>query len=395
MISQWVKATCAAVTALLSLAGATAAYAVTDPSGDAAASEEAQTIVKNDAAGWMWYGMDPYENPGLPDGAAHAGGPGTYAMYTFQGSGVDVYGMRSMTVVADKRTHRTGKVKVSIDDQVQGTIDVSSTDTDFHYKIFSIKGLSGGNHVLQVSPVGGWAVIDSLAVTAGSDGGGGAAESAAANLVGKGHLVGYWPCDEGAGETLADKSGHGHNGTFQAGAAWSKEGKMGKGAVSFPQPGGVEIPEPVIDTSKSFTVMAWVKLNSLTSLNGGFQTFVSMDGADQSGFFLQTRDDTHRFGFTMHPYHADATTPLVVGQWYHIAGVYDAPTKTLAIFVNGNLEGTTKIPAPTRANGTTVIGRAKFLGNYTDFVAGSIDEVRMYDAALLPPDISAIYSAGG
>ncbi|MCW3059600.1 MAG: abfA [Capsulimonas sp.] len=360
----------------------------------AEAGDAAMAVVKNDAAGWMWYGMEPYENPALPDGAAHTGGPGSYAMYTFQGSGVDVYGVSALSIVVDKRAHRVGKVKVTIDDQDQGTIDLGAKETDYHSKIFSVKGLAGGNHVIQISPVGGWSVIDSLEVIASGGDATGSTMPSSADLIGKKHLVGYWPCADSDGVTLADKSGHGHTGTFQAGAVVSKDDKAGKNVVSFPKAGGVEIPDPVVNTSKSFTVAAWIKLSSLTSLNAGFQTFVSMDGADQSGFFLQTRDDTHRFALTMHPYHADSTTSPVVGQWYHIAGVYDAPTKTLAIFVNGALEGTTQIPAPTRANGATVIGRAKFMGNYTDFVAGSIGDVRMYDAALLPIDIASLYSAG-
>ncbi|MEO7717398.1 MAG: LamG domain-containing protein [Capsulimonas sp.] len=390
MIKMCLKAKCMAFGCLLSVIGANVAHAVTDPNEDGAAA----TVVKNDAAGWMWYSMDPYENPALPDGAAHAGGPGSYAMYTFQGSGVDVYGMRALTIVVDKRSHRVGKVKVTIDDQDQGTVDLGVKEADYHSKIFSIKGLAGGNHVIQISPVGGWAVVDSLTVIAGGGAAAGSALPSSADLIEKKHLVGYWSCGDSDGVTLADKSGHGHTGTFQAGAVVSRDDRAGKNVVSFPKAGGVEIPEPVVDTSKSFTVAAWIKLNSLTSLNAGFQTFVSMDGADQSGFFLQTRDDTRRFALTMHPFHADATTSPVVGQWYHIAGVYDAPTKTLAIFVNGALEGTTQIPGPTRANGATVIGRAKFNGNYTDFVAGSIGDVRMYDVALLPVDIASLYSAG-
>jgi hypothetical protein len=61
---------------------------------------------------------------------------------------------------------------------------------------------------------------------------------------------------------------------------------------------------PVIDTTQSFTVSAWVNLNS----TGGYQTFVSQDGSQVSGFYLQLRGDSHRFAFTHLAY--DSTSAL-------------------------------------------------------------------------------------
>ncbi len=46
---------------------------------------------------------------------------------------------------------------------------------------------------------------------------------------------------------------------------------------------------PVIDTSGSFTVSAWVNLAN----TNGYQTFVSGDGSQVSGFYLQLRGDVN------------------------------------------------------------------------------------------------------
>jgi hypothetical protein len=51
-------------------------------------------------------------------------------------------------------------------------------------------------------------------------------------------------------------------------------------------------------------VSAWVNLNS----TGGYQTFVSQDGSQVSGFYLQLRGDSHRFAFTHLAY--DSTSAL-------------------------------------------------------------------------------------
>ncbi|BDI28342.1 hypothetical protein CCAX7_003930 [Capsulimonas corticalis] len=356
-----------------------------------------ETVVKNDAAGWMWYGMDPYENAALPDGAAHAGGPGTYAMYTFQGSGVDVYGMCAMTVVADRRSHRVGKVTVSIDDKDQATIDLSAATTDAHFKIFSITGLPAGNHVIQITPVGGWAVIDSLAIKGGgtppagsekNSGGPDGAAGAASDL--NRHLVGYWPCDDDSSLVVSDQSGHGHSGKLQAGAAWSGDRKMGMSSITFLHPGGVEIPGAVVDNTKSFTVACWVKLANLNS----FQSFVSLDGPEQSAFCLQMRQDTRHFAFSMDPEHAESVTSAAIGRWFHLAGVYSAANKTITLFVNGAQESVSHVPPQQRADGPTVFGRAKAAGGFSEFATGVIDEVQLYDTALAPVDIRTIYSMG-
>ncbi|BDI28345.1 hypothetical protein CCAX7_003960 [Capsulimonas corticalis] len=382
----WVAMRMTVVAALL-MATLSAAHAIDDPNADGAAAPG--TVVKNDAAGWMWYGMIPYENAALPDGAAHAGGPGTYAMYTFQGSGVDVYGMRAMTVVADKRTHRVGKVKISIDDQEQATIDVGDTNIDYHAKIFSVKGLAAGNHVIQITPVGGWAVVDSLEITGDSAAGGAKGMSIGGEALKK-RLVGYWPCDEGAGAAVKDLSGHGHNGYLMAGAAWTSDAKGGASALSFPKPGGVEIDEPIVDTSASYTVAAWVKLTDLTK----YQTFVSVDGGEKSGFFLQYTTDSNRFSLSLDPGRTYSIAAAQTGVWYYLVGVYDSKARASTLYVNGEFQTTSPVPAAYRAYGHTVIGRAKYRGNYTDFVTGSIDEVRLYDTNLSADDVMDLYLAG-
>ena len=92
-------------------------------------------------------------------------------------------------------------------------------------------------------------------------------------------LVGYWKFDEGAGTTAADSSGHGHPLTLQGGASWTT-GVIGPHALALTPQQDAAAATPVIDTSQSFTVSAWVNLASTT----GYQTFVSEDGTQVSGF---------------------------------------------------------------------------------------------------------------
>jgi alpha-L-arabinofuranosidase len=206
--------------------------------------------------------------------------------------------------------------------------------------------------------------------------------------------VGYWPLDEGAAQTAADASGKNNAGMLRGDAAWDP-GFVGAHALRLSgTPGSaVEIPTPVVDTSKSYTAMAWVKLRKI----GGFQTIISIDGNQISGFFLQLRDDTSGFAFTTLP--DDAASPdgrianaqeaAKPGVWYHVAAVYDAVAHTGTLYVDGVAQETVPMPSAWRAIGNTAIGRGRFDGNPVDWTSGDIDDVRLYQAALTPADVRA------
>ena len=85
-------------------------------------------------------------------------------------------------------------------------------------------------------------------------------------------LAGYWKFDEGTGTTAADSSGGGHPLTLQGGATWTT-GVVGPHALSVTPQQDAASTVPVVDTSNSFTVSAWVNLSN----TNGFQTFVAKE----------------------------------------------------------------------------------------------------------------------
>lgn len=329
-------------------------------------------------AGWTWSGMTPYGVSAGADDAPHVGGPGSYGVYTFHGNGIQVYGMKCADVTVDGKSHKVGRVKISIDGKEQSTINLAATSANPNAKIIGISTLTDGNHVLQVDPVDGWVVINSAKVV-----------NIPLSPVAADHLVAYFDFDALSGTTLLDRTKNGHVGYFQAGAAWSRGAKAGKGALSFPAPGGVEVEETLVDTTASFTVSAWVKLSNIL----GYQTFVSIDGPSNSAFYLQLRDDTHQFSMTMPDVASSGMTPEP-DVWYHLVGAYDATSGVGAIFVDGQLMGTKKMTPQPRAQGHTAIGRGKYDGKFVDFASGEIDEVRFFNVALLPDQVQALYESG-
>jgi alpha-L-arabinofuranosidase len=208
-------------------------------------------------------------------------------------------------------------------------------------------------------------------------------------------LSGHWTFDEGSGTVAAD-SGGGHDLTLQGGAGFGP-GVVGPSSLSL-QGGGqfASSSGPVIDTTRSFTVAAWVKLAN----TNGYQTVVSQDGSQVSGFYLQLRGDSHRFAFTRIAYDSPAglgtiaTSPIIPqpGEWYHLAGVYDAVKQTISLYVNGNLQQTQSFVPNWSASGPLAVGRGKFAGNPVDFVSGQIDDVRTYSGV---PGASQIAQLAG
>ena len=231
-------------------------------------------------------------------------------------------------------------------------------------------------------------VIAALAATGG----------AGAALAGDGPApLSRWLFDEGTGQTAADSAGT-HPATLIGNAGWTP-GIQGTSALALDGAGDFADAGPTfIDTAQSFTASSWVRLDRVS----GYQTLVSVDGSQVSGFYLQFRDDTRRFAFVKLPGDASVGAPAfpsatfdpVVGQWYQLTGVYDQAAGTLSLYVNGQLQATTAAPARWSAGGNLVIGRGRFAGNPVDYVDGTIDDVRVYTTALTPEQVAQLATNG-
>lgn len=154
----------------------------------------------------------------------------------------------------------------------------------------------------------------------------------------------------------------------------------------------------VLDTAGTFTIAAWIRLDSLT----GWRTAVNQDGANVSGFWLQYSQSLgNKFSFTMHDsdstssnaLRAVSSTVAVVGQWYHLTAVRDKAAGTMKLYVNGALEATTAYTGGWAANGTFNVGRGKF-GTPNDWFAGAVDQVQAFSGALTDADVAQVFLDG-
>ncbi|MBM2623801.1 LamG domain-containing protein [Actinoplanes sp. LDG1-06] len=159
----------------------------------------------------------------------------------------------------------------------------------------------------------------------------------------------------------------------------------------------------VLDTTKSYGVAAWVRLNDMT----GYQTFVSQDGQNVTNFQLQFRSDDRNgdgtadksFCFAVRDADVAATQNVamtcavntaVAGQWTHLAGTFDAVEKKLRIWVNGTFQAEAAAPATAWASsGPLRIATRKYDPlTWLDNFAGGIADVQVFDRAIVQEDLT-------
>jgi hypothetical protein len=200
--------------------------------------------------------------------------------------------------------------------------------------------------------------------------------------------------DEAHGTTAGDSTGSGNTATLLGGADWAPSWNAADGDSALSLNGAsafAEVPRPVIDTSQSFTVSAWV---NLSTVDDNAYVASSIDGNQASSFYLEYCGfcGAGAFDFTMtnsdsaNPtaVRATGTTQPTAGTWYHLVGVYNASAHTISLYVGSTLEATASYTSAWRATGPTAIGRGKFNGALSNFWPGILDDVR-FNAGVLPP----------
>ncbi|MER5599578.1 LamG-like jellyroll fold domain-containing protein [Streptomyces sp. NPDC002265] len=145
---------------------------------------------------------------------------------------------------------------------------------------------------------------------------------------------------------------------------------------------------PAVDTGKTFSVSAWVMLPSLPTES---VTVVSQDGTSQPGFELGYDADTKSWTFripvsdmeSLGTWKVSGAT-AVPDTWTHLIGVYDAELGKMMLYVNGVLVADDVQARRTtwNATGGLQIGRKLSLGGYTNYLKGSVADVKLHDRVI-------------
>ncbi|WP_157995720.1 LamG-like jellyroll fold domain-containing protein [Thermomonospora amylolytica] len=155
--------------------------------------------------------------------------------------------------------------------------------------------------------------------------------------------------------------------------------------------GYAETALPVVDPTKSYSVSAWAK----PSAGGVWGTVAAQEGTQMRAFRLEYMSSGH-WAMSALPYDSadiasnpvarvQSGSPARVGQWTHLVGVYDATAKTISLYVDGKLQGTTAYDAAgwaTASRGPFTVGRGLHQAAKRDYFPGEIDDVRVFDRAV-------------
>ncbi|MCG5451999.1 LamG-like jellyroll fold domain-containing protein [Micromonospora hortensis] len=150
----------------------------------------------------------------------------------------------------------------------------------------------------------------------------------------------------------------------------------------------------LIDTTKSFSVAAWVKPTTAGKI------ILSEEGTRSARFILwqEQSDNTWRFGMARSDsdawsYDQAISAPNAqLGVWTHLVATYNATTSTMALYVNNNLAGTAQHAAAAvswPSTGRFVIGHYRYRGAPSSYYSGQVSNVQHWDRALNPAEATA------
>ncbi len=217
-------------------------------------------------------------------------------------------------------------------------------------------------------------------------------------------VVAYFPFDRSDDEDRL-LIGDGRNGTTIEGAIvgceWAEGRWPGKTSLQFKRPGDrvrINIPGEF----DSLTYSTWVRVDGLDRIRN---SLMLTDGFGKNGIHWQIRQDgslTLGMRYANDRAHNYHTRPIFnlfrLGQWVHLATVYDANEARVTHYVNG--EPAERQPLKRFASGMLRIGNAT-IGNWSGRKVpdvrnfnGCIDELIVFGAALDDQEVRRIYEVG-
>lgn len=219
-------------------------------------------------------------------------------------------------------------------------------------------------------------------------------------------MTNWWTADGHAIDIVGDNDGTLVNGATyaagQVGQAFSLDGTNDH--VRVPHDEDAEF-----NFENSFTIDAWINLDTLPAEFAPIVSKWNDIGVNQRSYFLAVQNingqaflrfDVSRNGLFGGTNSASAVsaTPIALDTWYHVAAVYDAATRTLRLYINGQLVATDVLEGTLGQDAfendePLLIGAGDLGGNIRDFFDGLIDEVELFDRALTQAEIQSIYNA--
>jgi hypothetical protein len=261
-------------------------------------------------------------------------------------------------------------------------------------------GLTGG----AANPGPDAAATDAQADTASADtgstqDGGGPPLDGSASTPG---LLGRWDFETLEGSSIKDSSGRSHSGAIRGNPTLTP-GRIGASALLLDgQDDYIELgTSSALRPAAAFTVSAWVKPADFGDKWGG-AGFIMADGPDCCttteglglGLHLGGGQAPRGYIWRTSSEQVDITgTGMTANNWHNVVFTFDGTA--LKLYQDGTLTKTQTV-APTgvarSAQNPLLIGRVRVTSASSYPFHGAIDDVRLYDRAISPAEVTAIFS---
>ncbi|PWW02453.1 concanavalin A-like lectin/glucanase superfamily protein [Paenibacillus cellulosilyticus] len=196
-----------------------------------------------------------------------------------------------------------------------------------------------------------------------------------------------------------DTSGQGQHGRIEGAALTVNRFGEADRAYAFSGQGDhIVLDPPAALNPEAFSVSVWVKYDQNAARKGWSNAIISQDDhgleADKSRrvFQLSTKGDRlvwHRMGRGRDAF---GKYPIQVGVWYHVVACFDGCEHKL--YVNGELNDSQAGTFKPNADEPIYIGK-KNSNEPRFWFNGAIDDIRIYNRALLEQEISELYAEHG
>ena len=201
-------------------------------------------------------------------------------------------------------------------------------------------------------------------------------------------LVAWWKLNGDANTAVGTA-----NGTLLGPTSRVGQNNTANNAYSFNGSGQyVRFDQAVVPAgSSNFSISLWV---NRSRNNGSYEELMSQwtNAASGNSFYLGFLNSSVRFSDSWSTITASGAS--TVGSWFHLVAVNDASANNAYIYINGTVVATKGSRLSYTGAGNLNFGNQGEYAGGAEWFSGSMDDIRLYNRALLPAEIASLYSAG-
>ena len=205
-------------------------------------------------------------------------------------------------------------------------------------------------------------------------------------------LIAHWPLDGDA----ADATSFANHGTLLNGEGdeWTR-GRVGSGALSLD---GADDLVRTADSSTrlqlpgSYTTALWIRASSPQVGGAGIYSRIgASSGSEHWALLLDGLGSRLEAAHGGSSWDTGIDLSALAGRWRHVAIVYQAPGGEIRSYLDGSPVRAGTLGRPLTGNGHLDIGASRSGRAFH----GKLDDIRIYNRALSPSEVAALFSSAG